>query len=258
MDLSLVYFPTAVAIGAMHALEPGHAKTLTAAYLIGVKGTKRDALLLGLCVAATHSIIVVSLAAAAVWVGQEAFTDEATWWLKIGSSVAVIGLGGWMLWKRWPRRRRDNAATDQSEHDHHHDHLHDHDHDHDHDAMDEDEHVRAHMATMPDYVARGERPTALQIMAFGAAGGMVPCPAAVSVMLLALSVSASTSGLILVLGFSIGLAITLVGVGLAVVMGLSKVAHTGRLATFSRHAPLIGAALVVASGVFALILAGTI
>ena len=46
MDTSILYFPTAVGLGALHALEPGHAKTLTAAYLIGTKGTKRDAVLL--------------------------------------------------------------------------------------------------------------------------------------------------------------------------------------------------------------------
>jgi nickel/cobalt exporter len=51
-----VYFPTALSLGALHALEPGHAKTLTAAYLIGIKGMKRDALLLGLSMAFTHSI----------------------------------------------------------------------------------------------------------------------------------------------------------------------------------------------------------
>ena len=45
--LSLAYLPVAVGLGALHALEPGHSKTMIAAYLIGTKGTKRDALLLG-------------------------------------------------------------------------------------------------------------------------------------------------------------------------------------------------------------------
>ncbi|HEX7673983.1 MAG TPA: hypothetical protein VF412_07425, partial [Bdellovibrio sp.] len=62
-----LYFPTALALGALHALEPGHAKTLTAAYLIGIKGTKRDALLLGLSVAITHSFVVIAISVAALW-----------------------------------------------------------------------------------------------------------------------------------------------------------------------------------------------
>ena len=65
-SVSLLYLPTAIALGALHALEPGHAKTLTAAYLIGVKGTRRDAILLGLSVTATHSILVIALSMAAL------------------------------------------------------------------------------------------------------------------------------------------------------------------------------------------------
>ena len=83
MDVSVVYFPSAVMLGALHALEPGHAKTLTAAYLIGTKGTKRDATLLGLSVAFTHSIIVILLAVLGVWLGKEAFTDDAMQWLQV-------------------------------------------------------------------------------------------------------------------------------------------------------------------------------
>ncbi len=56
--LAFLYLPTAVLLGALHALEPGHAKTLTAAYLIGIKGTKRDAVLLGLSAAGAHICLV--------------------------------------------------------------------------------------------------------------------------------------------------------------------------------------------------------
>ena len=80
-NFSLVYFPTAVALGALHALEPGHAKALTASYLIGIKGTKRDSVLLGLSVAATHSLVVIAISAIGLWLGNEAFAGSATKWL---------------------------------------------------------------------------------------------------------------------------------------------------------------------------------
>jgi nickel/cobalt transporter (NicO) family protein len=137
------------------------------------------------------------------------------------------------------------------------DHEHD-DHHHDHDeGLDADElaHARAHAATLPDYVQRGERPSIAQIVAFGAAGGLVPCPAAVTVMLLAISVNRTGNGLIMVLGFSIGLALTLVGIGLAVVMGLNALGSQGRFAWLSRRARVISAAVVVLSGLTALALA---
>lgn len=99
----------------------------------------------------------------------------------------------------------------------------------------------------------GERPTAFQIMALGAAGGMIPCPASITVMLLALSVGQTGFGLLTVLGFSLGLAIALVGVGMAIVAGLSRLQSTGRLAWITRQSPLLSAALVMLSGLAAIV-----
>jgi len=254
--LSYVYLPYAVVLGALHALEPGHAKTLTAAYLIGIKGTKKDALLLGLAVAFTHSLVVVALAGGALWLGREAFTEQATRWLQLGSGVAVIALGAWLLYRRWPRPC--NCEAHQAEHKDEraaaeggvHPHPPDHDHHHN---PDEEAHMRQHAADIPDYVARGERPSVFQILAFGAAGGMIPCPAAVTVMLLAVSIGQHALGLLAVLGFGIGLALTLVCVGLAIVAGLSRLSRSGRLAWLTRAAPVLSAALVLLSGVVALL-----
>lgn len=347
MDLSLVYFPSAVTLGALHALEPGHAKTLTAAYLIGTKGTKWDATVLGLSVAITHSFVVVALCVIAVMLGREAFTGEASYYLALGSSVIVIMLGAWLLRRRL--RAIARAKTFISTHHHHSNasspvglkgnsfsgtveiiqteqgerlhvvsnlssearvtiiiqrdagaieahelvnssvpgeyfsnthpeephefsaqfivndknsvetltfEIHEpEDHDHDHALLSDDEHAKAHAANMPEYVARGERPTFWQIVTFGAAGGLVPCPAAISVMLLALSLHQSGKGIILVLGFGIGLAITLVGVGLLVVTGISKLASGGRFSKFSAYAPALAACMVILSGTIGLIAA---
>ncbi|MEA9358199.1 sulfite exporter TauE/SafE family protein [Bacteriovorax sp. PP10] len=337
--LTWVYFPTALLLGALHALEPGHAKTLTAAYLIGIKGTKKDALLLGLSVALTHSIVVVGISALALYIGRETFTQDVTRWLQIGSGIIVILLGFWLMVKRI---RQMNKA-----HSHHHHHasekvhiesdlasglleivqtdegermryscaqtandlkikviinrpqgleilelvklgegkifqsavapsephefsaeleivsvhcrevktfeMHeDHDH-HDHDLMSDDEHARAHAASIPEYAKKGERPTSLQILSFGAAGGMIPCPASITVMLLALSIGKVGAGLFAVAGFSIGLAVTLVGIGLVVVVSLNKIQGSGRFQWVSSKAPIISAGIVMLSGIAALV-----
>jgi ABC-type nickel/cobalt efflux system permease component RcnA len=264
MDLSLVYFPSAMALGALHALEPGHAKTLTAAYLIGIKGTKRDALLLGLSVAAMHSFVVIALSTTALWIGRAAFTEQAAQWLQVASGAVVIALGAWMLWRRWPARlSRSTEHADQRAHAHEQPPNHEHDHasppghsrlQRSYDEHDEDAHARQHAAPLPAYVRRGERPTPGQIIAFGAAGGMIPCPASVTVMLLALSIGQVGLGLLTVLGFSLGLALTLVGMGLMVVAGLNRLAGAGRFPWLSQQAPLISAAVVILSGIVALVL----
>ncbi len=133
--------------------------------------------------------------------------------------------------------------------------VHQPEHHHDHALLSDEEHAKAHAAYLPEYVQRGERPTVWQIVAFGAAGGLVPCPAAVSVMLLSLSLSQSRKGLILVLGFSLGLALTLVGVGLLIVTGVSKLSSTGKFSWLSMLAPSIAAGMVILSGSVGLIAA---
>lgn len=338
--LGIVYFPAAVALGALHALEPGHAKALTAAYLIGIKGTKRDSVILGLSVAATHSLVVIGISAMGLWLGNEAFSGQATEWLERGSGIIAIVIGSWMLWRRLAIQRkvhdhhhhapepvlidadsikglleivdtplgervrftsrqaspddelsieidRDYGKTERlslprnpanpnifvsttvpgephgfsariiskstgdsfsfymTEPDGHHDHAH----------LDDIAHAQAHTATMPDYVKSGERPSLGQIVGFGAAGGLIPCPASITVMLLALSTGRTGLGVFTVLGFSLGLALALVGVGVLIVTGLSKLSDTGRLSWLSSKAPVISASLVIVSGLFALVIA---
>src|SRR5690242_9868951 len=51
----------AFGLGAVHALSPGHGKTIVAAYLVGSRGTLRHALLLGASVTFTHTISVFLL-----------------------------------------------------------------------------------------------------------------------------------------------------------------------------------------------------
>ncbi len=238
--ISLSYLPIAVGLGALHALEPGHAKTMTAAYLVGISGRWTDAVLLGLSAALTHSLVVILIAVSAMYLGREAFAGEAGWWLQVGSGAVVMALGAWLLWRRLRPRRH-----------HHHDHD---DHEHGHDE-DDDAHARAHAAQLPAYVGSGVRPPWWQVVAFGAAGGLVPCPASISVMLLALSVGSVLSGLVLVVGFSLGLALALVGVGLVVVLARHHLGGTGRFAVWSRRVPAISAGVVMASGLAAVVLA---
>lgn len=244
--LSWSYLPVAVGLGALHAVEPGHAKTMTAAYLIGIHGRWTDAVLLGLAAATAHSLVVIAIAVTAVLVGRETLAGEATWWLQIGSGLVVMLLGSWLLWRRLrvrrqPRHELGPAGPGEAA-------------DHDHDHPDDVAHARFHSEHMPAYVGSGARPAWWQVVAFGAAGGLVPCPASITVMLLALSVGSTASGILLVAGFSLGLALALVAVGLVVVVSMRQLGRSDRLSAWSRHAATISAGVIVASGLAAVIL----
>ena len=51
-------------LGGLHALTPGHGKTLVAAYLVGSRGTVRHATALGAIVTFTHTASVIAIATA--------------------------------------------------------------------------------------------------------------------------------------------------------------------------------------------------
>jgi nickel/cobalt exporter len=125
-----LYLPTAVLLGALHGLEPGHSKTMMAAFIIAVRGTVMQAVLLGLCATFSHTLIVwvVALGGMYLWRGVDAESFEP--YLQVASAVLIIGIALWMLWRT--RREQHVAQGHAHGHDHHDDHDHDHSQDHDH------------------------------------------------------------------------------------------------------------------------------
>ena len=107
-----VFIPTAILLGALHGLEPGHSKTMMASFIIAVRGTIGQAALLGLCAALSHSLIVWALAAAALKFGNELIAEQAEPYFMLLSALVVIGVSIWMFL----RTRRDEAAARAQQH----------------------------------------------------------------------------------------------------------------------------------------------
>src|SRR6185295_17050687 len=119
-----LYLPLAVVLGALHALEPGHAKSLMAAYIVSIRGTASQAAMLGLSAAAGHTIVVWALAILGLMLGNALIVEQAEPWLTLLSGFLVMALAARMLWGL----RRAHAHKHGHSHDH--DHAHDHPHDH--------------------------------------------------------------------------------------------------------------------------------
>jgi len=107
-----VFIPTAILLGALHGLEPGHSKTMMASFIIAVKGSVGQAALLGLCAAFSHSLIVWALAAAALNFGNELIAEQTEPYFMLLSAVLVIGVSIWMF----VRTRRDDLAAKAHQH----------------------------------------------------------------------------------------------------------------------------------------------
>ena len=120
VGMVLIAFAVAAGLGAFHALEPGHGKTLVAAYLVGSRGTMKHAFLLGLIVTATHTAGVYLLGAVTLYASQYIVPERLYPWLGVVSGVLIAGLGAVLLVRRY--RGKDGLS---SHHHHHHaDHSH--------------------------------------------------------------------------------------------------------------------------------------
>ena len=116
-----LFIPTAILLGALHGLEPGHSKTMMAAFIIAIRGTVGQAVLLGLSAAISHSLIIWVLAAGALHYGSQWDAERVEPYLQIGSAIAILALAAWMFF----RTRRDVRAAAAHSHNHHH-HSHEH------------------------------------------------------------------------------------------------------------------------------------
>ncbi|MCE0499179.1 MAG: nickel/cobalt efflux transporter RcnA [Methylacidiphilales bacterium] len=236
------YIPTAVLLGALHGLEPGHSKTMMAAFIIAIRGTVLQAALLGLCAAFSHSLVIWLLAIAALHYGSQFHAESTEPYFQLGSAVVILGLALWMAW----RTHRDIKA--EATHGHHHNHGHDHHHDHAHSSVVgeyQDAHELAHATDIERRFAK-RKVTHGQIALFGLTGGLLPCPAAFTIVLVCLQLKRFTLGIFMVLAFSAGLALTLVATGALAAWSLR---HAERrfsgFGSVARKLPYLSSALLI-------------
>lgn len=247
-----LFIPSAIVLGALHGLEPGHSKTMMAAFIIAVRGTVRQAILLGLAATLSHTAIVwiIALGGLYLWRGVASASIEP--YLQLVSGAVVVAMALWMLW----RTRRDQLAAEG--HDHGHDHHHDHGHSHavPRDGVElvgggyQDAHELAHADDIRRRFA-GREATTGQIILFGLTGGLIPCPGAITVLILCLQLKRFALGATLVAGFSVGLALTMVVVGVAAALSARHVAARFRgLDRLIRRAPYLSGALILGVGIY--------
>lgn len=235
----------ALMLGALHGLEPGHSKTMMAAFIIAVRGTVAQAVLLGLSAAVSHTIIVWILAIIALRLGEEMIGENLEPWFMMASGAIVLVIAVWMVVQA--RRAVCPMHTHDHDHGHHHD---DHGHAHGH-AAPGDAHARAHAEEIERRFggASGGRATLTQTVLFGLTGGLIPCSAAITVLILCLHLDQFWLGVGLVGAFSGGLAVTLVAAGVIAAYGVRYVVQrTRRFDRILAGAPYLSAALIAVIG----------
>lgn len=230
-------------LGGLHALTPGHGKTLVAAYLVCSRGTVRHAVALGAIVTFTHTASVIVIGLLALFASQFVVPDVLVPILEILSGVLVVFLGIRLVWQRWAAFRGRRDPDHAHRHDHGHTHDHDHTRDHGHDHGHGDGHTHSHLPP-----AEGVKLGSL--VAMGVSGGLVPCPEALGIMIIAVGLNRIALGLGLIVSFSFGLAAVLIVIGVLLVRSRALVERFGSLGgRLSSGLPLGSAVIVTVLGV---------
>jgi ABC-type nickel/cobalt efflux system permease component RcnA len=237
--LILIALLIAMGLGAFHALEPGHGKTMVAAYLVGSRGTAGHAVLLGLIVTAAHTAGVYLLGAVTLYASRYFVPERIYPWLGVASGLTIAALGVSLFLRRYLGAHDHHSRTHNGV-EHAHRHVHEHVHDHSH----------AHHHPHGDVTLK-------ELFTLGVTGGIIPCPAALVVLLSALSLGRVGFGLVLIVAFSLGLAAVLIVTGLLMVYArrlMTRVQGDGAL--IGRWLPLTSSAVITIVGLAIVIQAG--
>lgn len=254
----------ALAFGAVHALSPGHGKTMVAAYLVGSRGTPRHAVLLGLVVTITHTFGVFALGLGLLFASRYILPEKLFPALSAFSGMLIFGVGLWLFMSRWQglsqghshshdghSHSHDGHSHDGHEHgDHSHSHE-DEEHTHDHEGHSHAVHTHSHGGRAHSHDVPAGPITMRTLVALGISGGIVPCPEALVVLLAAIKLHRIGYGMVLITAFSVGLAAALIAIGLLVVSArqrLSRFDKLGEGSALVRFLPLGSAAIITLIG----------
>jgi len=229
---------TAFVLGALHALGPGHGKSLMAAYLIGSRGRMADVVVLALTLTVSHVFSVVALGFIALWITDFFMPEQMSKWIGLFSGLSITAIAIWLFFSRLRLLRQGKIYSHSieppgenriCESEHHHE-------PHSHEGHAEHHHFNPKLSIR-------------QNLALGITGGIVPCPKALVILLLAISLQKIALGILIVVVFSLGLSLVLVTIGIVML----KASHLlkGRLEDRKiLFIPVFGAVMIFALGVF--------
>lgn len=240
LSLGLIVGALALALflGAAHGLEPGHGKTIVAAYLVGARGTVGNALFLGGVVALTHTSSVILLGLVALFASQYILPEQIFPWLGTASGLLIIGLGTWLLVNHLRGR---GFGHSHAHGEHHREHSHEEEH-HGHHDHPHGEHHHGHSHEIPNKVTLGS------LLTLGISGGIVPCTGALVILLLAVALHRIAFGLLLLVTFSVGLAAVLIAIGVLIVKARPLVERFSGDGRWIQRLPIASAVVIIAVG----------
>jgi nickel/cobalt transporter (NicO) family protein len=203
----------AFAYGVLHALGPGHGKTVVGAYLLSHPARVRESVILGVWSAMAQALCAIALVGAAAWITRHGLSNVLTRAARLEavSYGALLCVGVWTAWSILTRRdccdvaggklasfkeaigNRNDPIT--------------------HDAAYLGSRLTQHRRRRSP--SAGPQAVAKQIFFTGLAVGIRPCAGALFVLIAALDQNVFAFGIAATLAMGAGVAITVCAIGLA-------------------------------------------
>jgi nickel/cobalt exporter len=223
----LITLLLAIGLGALHALEPGHGKTLLAVSLVGARATTKQAFILAVALTLAHTAGVLALGVVLIVLAQWIVPENVYPWISLVSGTFVAVLGAMAL-SRYVKAKRGDSHSHGLE-----PHVHDH----------------GRGGHQHDHAIPGATPLSFKsVVLIAMSGNVAPCPAALVVLLTALTLHQLAYGLLVVIAFSVGLAAVLTGLGIAVVHGASWLSNRRVFDRVTTYGPLVTATIICIIG----------
>ena len=207
----LIGIVVAFSLGALHALSPGHGKTVVASFLVGARGTARHAVFLGAVVTFTHTIGVFLLGLVVLFLSNSIVPEQIYPWIGFVSGLTILGVGVNVFRQRLSHLTHEHGPN-------------------------------GHSHEIPSEI------TFRNLLALGFSGGIVPCPSALVVLLSAIALHHVGTGLLFIVAFSLGLASVLVAIGILVVRASRLLSKFDSNRSAIRFVPLASAAIISVLG----------
>lgn len=263
----------AFAWGAIHAMSPGHGKTIVGAYLVGSRATPLHAVFLAATTTITHTAGVFAVGGITLFASHLIDPEKLNPWLNLISGFLVALIGFKLLMERtknsfvvrnsvikyfktkiinknWGLRTKAlsmsyeepvnllNRGSWEREFKPVKSKISEHYHHHG------DGRVHSHLPPGAD----GVPVTWKSLLALGISGGLLPCPSALVMLLSASALGSVGLGMTLVVAFSLGLALVLTAIGLILVYAKGKFDKLPKQMAVVQFLPGISAMLVMLLG----------
>ena len=204
--------------GVVHAVGPGHGKTIISSYVVANEETVRRGVIISFIAAGLQALTAIALVGILAFALNASGMQINAWsnQLEMVSYALIALVGAWLLttqliaiYRRWQESRAAHAHAGHGQDHHHahgdHDHHHAHDHDLDHDHTHAESEACHHIVDARDLAGPFSW---RKVLAVVFSVGVRPCTGAILVLVFALTQGVFWAGVAATFAMAIGTAIT--------------------------------------------------